>query len=335
MQSPIPINLSPGVPRLHAVQLTALIDHYLVERSHHLQSRTIRGYRFKLEHFLKWWQREGPDREWLLSESALADFAAHLRTVLSARGKQLSWHSRNDVLRHLRTVFVWAHGRGYIGVNFAEFVPKARGSAPERLPVELSVVGRLLAACDATNHPMRNRALVATLAGTGIRCEECAALRAEKVTLHADRAGFLELTVTKFDKPRIVACDQITGHYLAEWLDFLPYSVGPLFPSRNRGPLGEPAALIPSGLYKILCTLAEIAGVEEQIHGAHDLRRLFATVWARTLPGQGHLLQKQLGHTSYNTTLRYVLRDPTDIQRAMAGRAVSPLAQLALLKSEG
>ena len=317
------INLDVARPQLHAVQFSALVTHYLAERGRHLDPSTIKSYRIRLNHFLRWWEGEGPPRQWLLDEAAFADFAKVVRANLA-----WGWWNRYDVLRRLRQVLRWAHRRGYVAVDFAEFVPSIKGTPPPRLPVGLDTLRALLAACDQTDEPARNRAIIAVLAGTGVRCEECAAIRVEEIQFYADGSGIIGLSVAKNDDLRSVAFDPIAGSYLAEWMVLLSYKRGPLFPSRNGRTVGIPTAITPGGQHKILRRIIEIAGVSDQIQGAHDLRRMFATTWSRALPEKLNLLQKQMGHANINTTLRYVLNDPTDIREAIAQRAVTPLAQL-------
>lgn len=326
----VQIVLDPDPPILHAVQLTALIDHYLAEQAHRLQSKTVMGYARKLAHFRRWWQAQGPRRDWCLDETALYEFAAYLRMLHGQWGRPLAYNTRRDVLRRLRQVLRWAHGRGYITVDFAQFVPEEKGSPPPRLPLELEALAQLLTACDETNEPARNRAIIAVLAGTGIRCEECADLRVENVMLYRDSSGYVRLSIAKNDKLRAAAFDTTTGSHLRLWMDRLGYTIGPLFPSRKGRNSGIPKPLSPSGLYKILVRIAEIAGVRAEVHGAHDFRRMFATTWHKVQPETARLLQQQLGHSSIETTMVYVLNNSDEAYDAIHCSPITPMAQLGL-----
>lgn len=320
----VSINLEPTAPRLHAAQFAALVNHYLRERARHLDRMTIKGYRIRLNHFLRWWDDEGPERNWMLDEEALAEFAKYVR-----ERPDWGWWNSYDVLRRLRQCLRWAHRRNYVAVDFAEFVPSIKGSPPPRLPIHLDVLAAMLKACDETDEPERNRAIIAILAGTGVRSEECAAMPVQNVFVYSDGSGIIRLTVAKNDNLRNVAFDSITGSYLCEWIVLLPYRAGPLFPSRNGRNRGEVAAITPSGQHKILCRIAELAGVRDQISGAHDLRRMFATQWNKAAPEKPKLLQTQMGHANFQTTQRYILSDSDDVREAMTARAISPLARLA------
>jgi integrase len=80
-------------------------------------------------------------------------------------------------------------------------------------------------------------------------------------------------------------------------------------------------------------TLADAGGVGHQISGPHDLRRMFATTWARSLPDNIHLLQRQMGHANIGTTLIYIHNDPTVIREAINQQSVSPMSVLANQKA--
>lgn len=317
----VDINLHVERPRLHATHIAHLISHYLDERTRHLHPSTVKSYRLRLNTFLNWWHGEGPNRDWLLDEATLADFAYHVRHL-----KNLGWSSQNDALRRLRQVLHWAHARSYVAIDFSEFVPPLRGSRPPRIPVDLGILSALFDACEDTKEPERNQAMLAVLAGTGVRCEECCKMRVENVFVYEDGSGLITVTVAKNNKPRSVAFDALTGTYLCQWIVMLPYDAGPLFPSRNGRNSGTPTPITTSGQHKLLDHIAEAAGVAGQIQGAHDLRRLFATTWAKILPDKIHLLQRQLGHANVNTTLLYVQSNPNDIREVLNSRPLTPIS---------
>ena len=311
------IRFDGNAPCLNGAHLDNLMEAYLADRRRRTQAKTVEGYRFKLRPFVAWWGAVGPSRQWILSADDLPDYETYLLTL-----DNWGWSSRNDALRRLRQMFKWAHQRGHVTIDFSLYVPRARGSAPVKYPVELAALGKLLDACWKMSFPLRNRAIVAVLAGTGLRREECASLRIESITIMADGAGYLDPGTTKGDKPRLVAFDAPTGDFILRWLDVLGKSAGPLFPSRKGG-----GALSPDGVYKVVMDAAALAGVDME---THDLRRMFATVWSKQLRGEsyGQLLQKQLGHASYETTTVYALQDVSDVLDVMRKEKVSPLAML-------
>lgn len=320
----VEINLEIDRPRLHAVQFAALIAHYLEERGRYLDPATIKSYRLRLRHFTNWWNMQGPLREWYLDEPAFAEYFHYVQAL-----KHIGWSSKNDALRRLRQLLHWAHQRSYVAVDFAEFVPTMKGSAPPRLPVELSALSALLEACDDTDEPERNRAMLAVLAGTGVRCEECCTLRVEKVVVYEDGSGLITLSVAKNDKLRTVAFDPLTGTYLCEWIVMLPYNEGPLFPSRVGRNSGTPLPITTSGQRKLFRRIAGLADVADQVQGPHDLRRLFGTTWAKIVPEKAFLLQRQMGHAHFNTTLKYILGGANEVREEISQRPITPVSVVA------
>ncbi|MBX3014648.1 MAG: tyrosine-type recombinase/integrase [Caldilineaceae bacterium] len=311
------INLDSTVPALDAKQLVHLIELFLADHRRKNQPTTVKGYRFRLKPFINWWQSVGPDCGWILSGDDFADYVRYL--------DELGWgyNSRRDGVKRLRQVFRWAHQRGHVPVDFALYIPSTKGAPPVRPPLSLDDLAALLNACWRMAYPLRNRAIIAALAGTGLRREECAALRTTDLIFQADGAGYLSPPITKNDKPRVVAFDAATGAYLRQWLDVLPGD-GPLFPSRNGG---ASLSLSPDGLYKVVLDAAALAGVRVE---THDLRRMFATTWSRKLRGEayGQLLQLQMGHASYNTTAIYNLQQAEDVLNALRSAPISPIAQI-------
>lgn len=321
------IQLAADRAALDAYELDTLIDLYIADVARRRDPKTANGYGHKLRHFRIWWQVEGPAHDWQLTADLLIDFLRHLESVESARGGQLAYNTRRDVMRFLRQCLRWAHQRGHIQIDFSLDVPMPSGSPPARLPVELESLAAMLDAANGTGQPLRDRAIIALLAGTGVRCEECAAIQVEHVTLYAGGAGVVLLPEAKYDKRRPVAFDCATGGILAAHLATMDRSIGPLFPSRKGV-----GSLSPSGLYKVVAKIADAAGVRDRVTGPHDLRRMFATFWARRLPGKGYgeLLQKQMGHASWETTqTHYLLTDIGDVLDVLESESISPISQLA------
>ena len=314
------ISLDADRPRLDGRNLEALISLYLADVYRRSDPKTGVGYRRKLAYFVDWWREREVK---ILDGDSLADFARHLEGLRKSNGAPLSFNTRRDALRRLGQCLRWAHQTGRIPVDLSGEIPRPRGHQPPRSPVELSLVASMIAIAGLGQAPERDRAIVAVLAGTGIRCNEAAGLRVEHLTAHADGAGYIQIVQAKNDKPRVVAFDAYTGVYLIRQADVVGEVTGPLFPSRKRG-----AGLSASGIRKLIARLSAEAG---QAIGPHDLRRLYATVWSRTLRGEayGQLLQHQLGHEDWSTTAQYSLQDVGDTLETIRRHAVTPLAVLA------
>lgn len=311
------IKLDKLAPRLNGVDLEQLVELYLVDVMRRSKLKTVKGYKFKLAPFVVWWNEVGVNRDWILSADDLPAYERYLRSL------NWAWGSRHDAIKRLRQLFRWSHQRGHVPIDFSIFVPRAKGAASARIPVTLADLQKLLDVCWKMGNPLRNRAIIAVLAGTGLRRTECASLLVEKITFLEDDSGYLEPLSTKNDKPRIVAFDAATGGYLRQWVNVLGETKGPLWPSRN----GSQQPLSGEGLYKVVMDAAKLAKVAVEMH---DLRRLFATTWRRAMPGEGYgkLLQIQLGHEHYNTTAGYLLPGVDEVLEVLQSDAVSPLARL-------
>jgi integrase/recombinase XerD len=166
-------------------------------------------------------------------------------------------------------------------------------------------------ACDLSSKPVRDKAIIAFLAGTGARLRETANILVKDVQIDANHSGLALLRETKLDKPRFVAFGSATGNYLVDWLNYNDWQAGRLF------------AVGPKGIYSAVRSASERAGTRETIKGPHDLRRLFITHWTSQRPGRGYdlILSRQVGHSSYTVTETYARNAIEDIRRYY----VSPL----------
>lgn len=322
------ICLDPDRPTLDARDLDRLIAVWIEDRAGNLPSYTVAGYAGKLRYFRDWWAAVGPAVGWRLTEQTLLDFNKHLNTYIGRRGESLSYNTRLDALRRLQAVFSWAFENKYINYNYGKLLPSPTGSAPVRTAAPLDCLRRLLAATEESNSPVRDRAILAVLLGTGVRRAECASIKVESVRIDADNSGELQVMAKKVAKratgQRVVAFDSATGVYIRAYLDAYGLMEGPLFRSEGNRERGN--RLTVAGIYKVIKKLIKKAGLQNQIQGPHDLRRNFATYFSRKRRGDSHgqLLSKQLGHSTYRMTARYTLQDVEDVREVI----ISPFALL-------
>lgn len=320
------INLNPPEPALHAAHLDDLIQLWLNYLYARRDRETVDGYAYKVVHFRNWWSEMGPQKDWLLHREDFDEFAGYLaEEPVSRVGKQLSFNSQHDVLRRLRQMFRWAKNKGYTeGRDYTDWVPSPEGEAPRRKVATDKDLARLFRAAGRSIQPGRDRAMIALFIGTGIRRSECAGLRVEDVQIYSDSTGVASVkgkrTRANRSGVREVAFDSATGGFLRAYLDVYGYTFGPLFRSSHGNPLK------PTGIYKCVKRCIIDAGLEKQIVGCHDLRRAFATHFARKYKGDVHadLLRRQLGHSSFRTTSQYLLLETDDMRSTIK----SPVAHL-------
>lgn len=321
------INLEPVHESLDGRQLDRLVRLWLerLERRSDLSPTTVTGYANRVAYFLEWWAGVGPWCDWELTKDKLIQFGAWLSTVESQYRKPLSYNSRRDVLRRLRQCLKWAFEHEYLSRDITPWVPSADGGAPLRERATLEELASLMRAAGRSGCPVRDQALVALFIGTGLRKMEAVSLDVSDVRMNADQSG--TATVRKAKKVRgrtvqgrVVAFDDWTGHYVGKLLDTYETPAGPLFriPEGTRRIGGQAA-------YRVVKRAIERAGLAERIQGPHDLRRNFATWFAKEHRGEMHarLLSKQLGHAKFVQTDQYILHDADDLAEVIR----SPLAE--------
>ena len=166
-------------------------------------------------------------------------------------------------------------------------------------------VMRLLAACSENPNAaaaVRNRALIAVLYRSGLRCAEALALQPKDIDLNI---GTITVLHGKGDQRRTVGVDAQALELVQRWMDRrreLGVPAGsPVFCTvrENAG-----AAMYGSYLRDALKQLAKRARIDKRVH-PHGLRHTHASELAReNVPL--HVIRRQLGHADLATTARYV-----------------------------
>lgn len=165
----------------------------------------------------------------------------------------------------------------------------------------------LMQACEDSPAGLRNRALIALLAGTGIRISEALAALPEDLDLKKRR---LFVRNGKGGKTRTVWVHPDAKKPVRDWLrarkklDVEDEGVT-LFCNLS----GE--ALSSSYVRRMLPQLAETAGIKKRVH-SHGLRHAFACK-AHQANISLRALQLQFGHSSIATTSSYLERIGLDI----------------------
>ena len=180
-----------------------------------------------------------------------------------------------------------------------------------RLPDVLTVgeIDDMVAAIDDSKaEGQRNRAIIETLYGCGLRVSELCDLRIDNINFED---GML-IVIGKGDKQRIVPMSPTSVEEIRKWLvqrsDIMVRrgEEGILFLSR-RG-----RRLTRGMVFYIVRALAEAAGVSKSL-SPHTLRHSFAT---HLLEGGANLraIQQMLGHESIATTELYLHLDKTHLR---------------------
>ena len=199
---------------------------------------------------------------------------------------------------------------GYIDRNPSELLPAPR--IGRHLPDVLSVdeIDAMLEMIDmGTPEGVRNRAIIETLYGCGLRVSEVIALRMSQVFAHD---GYV-IVLGKGDKQRLVPISDVAleciDRYKSEVRNHMVVKRGNedvRFLNR-RG-----SALSRVMVFYIIKDLCALAGIKKTV-SPHTLRHSFAT---HLLEGGANLraIQQMLGHESITTTEVYVHIDRSTLR---------------------
>jgi integrase/recombinase XerD len=256
-----------------------------------------------------------------LAERTVESYARDLRQLadfLAARGRSLLEATSDDVRTFLaegrwrpstrarKAAAIRSFYRRRVAEGLATSDPTRALASPRlesTLPRTLTVeeVERLLARPKATPGGLRDRALLETLYGAGLRASEALALRLQDIDLEV---GFVR-TIGKGDKERIVPLGRMAMEALRAYNERGRPFLG------GHGTLKAPELFLNSrgrrlsrqGLHAIIKRYAREAGLPDDV-SAHTLRHSFAT---HLLEGGADLraVQEMLGHADLSTTQIY------------------------------
>lgn len=281
-------------------RLMALYDSYLrLERG--LSDNTRQSYSTDLRHLLTFLD----DCNVAVNEATQADldaFAASLRDL------GISPRSQARVISGMKSFFHFLLLEHYIDADPTLLIPAP--NIGQHLPEVLTVeeIDAMVAAIDLSKpEAQRNRAIIETLYGSGLRVSELVDMTLNRVFLDE---GYL-IVEGKGNKQRMVplsavAVDEIREYLTTGRLRVKPSNEHYLFLNR-RG-----ARLTRVMIFYIVRSLAEAAGIKKTI-SPHTLRHSFAT---HLLEGGASLraIQMMLGHESIATTEIYLHLDSTRLR---------------------
>ena len=312
---------SPGAGPGLAAAVSRYLDHLSVERG--LSGHTLQAYRRDLARYQEVMAARGRTTITEVTAGDVAGFLAGLREGGDGHAP-LAASSAARAVAAVRGLHAFAAAEGMAGSDVASQVRPP--TPPRRLPRAIGVaeVERLIAATGAGDgpgdpRPLRDRALLELLYGTGARISEAVGLDVDDLGI-ADRAdgpggpggpdgppATLRLS-GKGGKQRIVP----VGRYAREALDAYLVRARPTLAAGPRRARPSPAVFLNArggrltrqGAWGILKAAAERAGLAGI--SPHTLRHSFAT---HLLDGGAdvRVVQELLGHASVTTTQVYTL----------------------------
>lgn len=233
----------------------------------------------------------------------LQQFIYELAKILNAR-------SQSRIISGLKSFFTYLIFEGYREDNPMELIesPKTGRKLPDTLSLE-EIDGLIDTVDLGSNEGERNRAIIETLYGCGLRVSEVINLRISDLYF---KEGFIKIT-GKGNKERFVPVGETTQLYIDQYLEN----------SRHRVPIKKQASdivflnrrgniLTRAMIFTIVKNLAIMANLDKNI-SPHTFRHSFAT---HLLENGADLrsIQLMLGHESITTTEIYMHVDKSHLR---------------------
>ena len=242
--------------------------------------------------------------------ATLARWRAHLAQVTKK-----SPNTINRMLSAVKRIMREAAAQGYLshqtaaafeqirGVKVAALKDRIKGNARVRIEpadmrtvCELPELERLIG--------LRDTALLATLASSGLRVSELVSLTHAQIRPKGN--SFVVVVLGKNDvEPREAPLSREARRHIQTWLDARPIMSDYVFTAFNgRGARLASRPISPTAAWNIVRKYANAAGLDDV--KPHDFRRFVGTQLARTNIRNA---QKALGHKRLETTARHYVLD--------------------------
>lgn len=295
-----------------AADLGALVTLHVGElRILHYSATSLEKARFELPRLLRHLEHFGVRSACAVTEQHLAAYARHLEQRRTRRGTPLAPASRSSALNTIRCFFAFVTSRGHLREDPARAIPLPRCAQLPRGILSESQARRLVAA-PSRGDPIgkRDRAILETLYGTGIRLGEAA--RADVFDLDL-REGLLLVRSGKGRKDRVVPVVGRAALALATYLaDARPELLKRMDPALFVSRLGRRLSLV--GLRAAVQRHGRSIGIRVS---PHALRHTCATHLLRGGADIRHI-QKLLGHRRLTTTALYTRVASEDLRQVFA-----------------
>lgn len=261
-------------------------SYYLkIERG--LSPNTVAGYCSDMEHFLEETGLNAAD----VSSADIVGYIADKAGTLSKR-------SQARLLSAMRSFFDWMILEGDLKENPCDRVesPKIGRYLPEVLSVE--EVEAIMDSVDtSTAMGLRDRAVLETLYGCGLRVSEAVNLKLSEVFIDE---GFVRV-VGKGDKQRMVPLGEMAAEAIEAWIEARPGAAHGFDDTVFLNRFGKPLSRV--SMFNIVKKQAFLAGVRKEI-SPHTFRHSFATHLIEN-GADLRAVQEMLGHESILTTEIY------------------------------
>jgi integrase/recombinase XerD len=282
-----------------AKQIQRFLDHLMIERG--LSGHTVAAYRRDLERYATFLRARGITDVRRVDERAVA---AHVAAVSASTYGDGRRYRATSVVRALSSVrafhrFLLRDGKISSDPTSAVIRPKLPRSLPK--PLSVDDVARVLAHPDRSAKGLRDRAVLETLYGAGLRISELVGLDVDDLDLQEGSVRVLGKGGKERDVP--------IGRYARDAISTYLTRVRPqIVTARSRSALFlnlRGGRLTRQGCTGIVQQHAVGAGIRKKV-SPHTFRHSFAT---HLLEGGAdvRVVQELLGHASVATTQVYTL----------------------------
>lgn len=270
-----------------------------------LSGNTSCSYGVDIDHLLTFAESRG-----LGLEEITQDHLHELLCELAEMG--LAPASLARFISGIRGFFRYCRSRGILEADPSALIeqPKMGRKLPDVLST--SEIDAMIAAIDPSkDESLRNRAIIETLYGSGLRVSELVGLRLSRI-MPEDQCVLVE---GKGSKQRIVPLSPVSLSLIRDYLEqrirgpVKPEAADILFLNRRGGQMSRVM------VFYIIRDLAEAAGITHHV-SPHTLRHSFAT---HLLEGGANLrvIQTLLGHESIATTEIYLHLDRSALRKEL------------------
>jgi integrase/recombinase XerD len=285
-------SLDAGAPQSQQVRVIpsqADNDQELIKLWLHGKSKhTQRYYKSDIKHFFQFTNKLL--RQVILKD--LQDFADYIDRQELADG------SKRRILSSVKSLFSFSNKLGYSPFDISRplILPTPKDTLAERI-LSYDEVRSII---DAENHP-RNKLILKTLFISGIRVSELCSLCWKDLM---DRSDGGQITIYgKGSKTRTVLIPEPLWSHLNSFRDIAPDDYY-IFRGRKKN-----RQMHPTTVLKIVRKSAQKAGIQKKV-SPHWMRHAHASIASEKAPL--HVIQQSLGHSSIQTTSRYLHVKPDD-----------------------
>lgn len=264
-------------------------DQELIKLWLHGKSRhTQRYYKSDVERFFEFSNK-------LLNQVILKDlqnFADHIDQ------QELVDGSKRRILSSIKSLISFSHKLGYLPFDISR--PLILPSPKDTLAERILSIDEVRSIIDAENHP-RNKLILKVLFISGIRVSELCSLCWKDLM---DRSSGGQMTIYgKGSKTRTVLIPEPLWSQLSDFRGSAPDDYY-IFRGRKKN-----RQMHPTTVLKIVRKSAQKAGINKPV-SPHWMRHAHASIASEKAPL--HVIQQSLGHSSIQTTSRYLHVKPED-----------------------